>query len=223
MPPRTTAISGTSEWTRKSEVDSPIAVVSAFTIQKNAVTSGTLERVRRLAARVPMRCRRSICGGRDRAAETLSSAPKSQMRGARGPGRGREGDTDLRPTLPVGGADLATVGADHGADDREPETAAAVAAARARAAEALEGARDECRREPGSAVAHQHLDLSVARLQAEGDRTRPVAQGVVDDAADRLIEAQPIGSYLHRRPLDLDCPTFVLGPASEASLDSFQH
>ena len=43
MPPSTTAISGTSLWTRKSDVDSPIPVVSALTIQKKAVTSGTFE------------------------------------------------------------------------------------------------------------------------------------------------------------------------------------
>lgn len=48
MPPRTTATSGTRLWTRKSEVDSPIAVVSALTIQKKAVTSGTLEKLWRL-------------------------------------------------------------------------------------------------------------------------------------------------------------------------------
>jgi len=34
IPPSTTATSGTSLWTKKSEVDSPIPVVSALTIQK---------------------------------------------------------------------------------------------------------------------------------------------------------------------------------------------
>ncbi len=34
---------GHQPWTRKSEVDSPIPVVSALTIQKIAVTSGTFE------------------------------------------------------------------------------------------------------------------------------------------------------------------------------------
>jgi hypothetical protein len=42
--PNTTATSGTSLWTRKSDVDSPIPVVNALTIQKIAVTSGTLEK-----------------------------------------------------------------------------------------------------------------------------------------------------------------------------------
>src|SRR5664279_3565463 len=57
MPPSTTAISGTRLWTRKSEVDSPIAVVSALTIQKKAVTSGTFEKAWRPTPRERARVR----------------------------------------------------------------------------------------------------------------------------------------------------------------------
>jgi len=43
MPPSTTANSGIIPWTRKSEVDSPMPVVSALTTQKRAVIAGTFE------------------------------------------------------------------------------------------------------------------------------------------------------------------------------------
>ena len=42
-----TAIAGPSSWFRKSEVDSPIAVVRIFTTQNSAVISGTLASARR--------------------------------------------------------------------------------------------------------------------------------------------------------------------------------
>jgi hypothetical protein len=44
IPPSTTANSGTSLCTRKSDVDSPIPVVRPFATQKYAVISGTFER-----------------------------------------------------------------------------------------------------------------------------------------------------------------------------------
>src|SRR6201999_1144654 len=111
IPPSTTAISGTRAWTRKSEVDSPIAVVSALTIQKKAVISGTLDKVSRLPARLSMRCLSSICGGtRPRGREPRDAVLIPDERHLFGPGRPWQGEADLRPLLPIGGAGGATVG-----------------------------------------------------------------------------------------------------------------
>src|SRR5262249_25607518 len=93
----------------------------------------------------------------------------------------------------VGGVGLASVGAGYRTHDCQPEPAAAVAPARRGAAEALERALDEGVRKALAAVGDVDLDAALDLANLERDRTRAVAERVVDHAPDRLVEAQAVG------------------------------
>src|SRR5205807_786482 len=66
------------------------------------------------------------------------------------------------------------------------------AAARIRAAEALERPVNELRREPCSLVAHVQLEPAVDRGHAKAHLARAVADSDVEQVAQRLLEPSPV-------------------------------
>ena len=94
----------------------------------------------------------------------------------------------------VAGAGRPAVGVRDRGHDREPEARATAAARTVRAREALERASDEAR--AGSPARRRERAARLARraLALELDARAAVAQRVVDEVADRLLEPQRIGS-----------------------------
>src|SRR3954467_6604236 len=90
---------------------------------------------------------------------------------------------------------LAAVPARDGADDGQPEPGAAPAARVVGAREAVEGAGGEARREAGPVVTHVELDPVDAGLCGHRDRAASVADRVVHEVAERLLEATWIGAH----------------------------
>ena len=80
--------------------------------------------------------------------------------------------------------------------DRKSESRPATAPSLVGAREALERTRQDVRRETRAFVAHSQLDSAVAALGLETDGSTPVAQGVVDEIAERLLEAKPVADEL---------------------------
>src|ERR1700704_4038453 len=116
---------------------------------------------------------------------------------------------------------LSAVGAGDGLDDRQAEPAAAVAMGRGCAAETLEGTTDEFPGEALAAVQHMQLDRPVPGLGAQLDGPGPIAQGVVDHAPDRLVEAQAVGVEIEAGGrAHLDRPPPLLGAAREAAANA---
>jgi hypothetical protein len=74
------------------------------------------------------------------------------------------------------------------AHDRETEAGTGTVAARVRQREALEGAAEEGRWEARSLVLDVELDGAVHGLSADDDAAAPVAERVVDEVPERLLE-----------------------------------
>jgi hypothetical protein len=89
------------------------------------------------------------------------------------------------------------VGARDPVDDRKAEACSSVAARLVGSAEALECVLEEGRRESGAVVQHVQLDVGVPALRAEDDGSPAVAERIVDEVAERLLQAEPVG--LERR------------------------
>src|SRR3954453_14859869 len=87
----------------------------------------------------------------------------------------------------------APVRAGHGSRDREPEAGTPARARLVGAREALEGAREELRWEPGSLVADVQLDAAVLATRAEHHAPVPVGERIVDEVRQRLLDPRRIG------------------------------
>src|SRR5581483_12139030 len=74
-------------------------------------------------------------------------------------------------------------------DDREAEPGAAVRPGLVAAAEAVERARQERLREPGSLVGHVQLDEVAALARRQRHRAAAVQERILDEVAERLLEA----------------------------------
>src|ERR1700710_496368 len=220
MPPSTTATSGTRPWTSQSDVDSPIPVVSALTTQKIAVTSGTLENPCRVRG---LRNRSITTGGDDRRPQ-LRPDESDESRRRRSGVRRRQGQPDVGAApVTIGGMRLAAVGAGNHLHDRQAETTATVSVTGRGAAEALEGSPQEVLRKTTSVVSDVDLHNTVLFTGEEVDRALAVAEGVVDHAADRLVDAQTIGGEDGRnRGGYLDSPPSLLSPPGEPTLDAVE-
>src|ERR1700709_2834413 len=217
MPPSTTATSGTRPWTSQSAVDPPIPVVSALTPQKIAVTSGTLENPCRVRG---LRNRSITTGGDDRRPQ-LRPDERDESRRRRSGVRRRQGQPDVAaPPVRIGGMRLAAVGAGNHLHDRQAETTATVSVTGRGAAEALEGSPQEVLRKTTSVVSDGDLHNTVLFTGEEADRAPAVTEGVVDHAADRLVDATTIGCQDERSPFaNLDPPPSILSPPGEPALD----
>src|SRR5512132_807477 len=76
--------------------------------------------------------------------------------------------------------------------DRKPEPGATAASGRVDAGEAVEGTRDELRREAAAVVEDVELDATVGPCHLQPDVAAAVPQRVVDEVAERLLEAHPV-------------------------------
>ncbi len=122
--------------------------------------------------------------------------PASALHGhGRGPARARKRDPGVgAPVGQVGHVCLAAVGAGDRLHDRESESGAGACVVAA--AEALEGAAEREQAVGESSVAlveHVQLDLTVALLCDQGDGAAAVAERVVDQVAERLLDPTWIG------------------------------
>src|SRR5438093_3105341 len=105
----------------------------------------------------------------------------------------RERDAHVRAAFrPVGRARHPVVGARDRGDDREPEPGSRAAARVAGAAEALEGVLEELLRDASALVAHVELERAVRSCRGERDRAAAVTERVVDEIAERLLDAQAV-------------------------------
>jgi hypothetical protein len=92
-----------------------------------------------------------------------------------------------------------------------------------RAAETLEGMWQELGREALSLVHDVELDVPVAVDRAQADVARTMPEGVVDEVAECLLEAEPVAGETHAvRRLSLDRAARLLGPRLERLLDGCQ-
>ena len=113
---------------------------------------------------------------------------------------------------------------------RSPRTIARPSPARAAdarlvgAAEALERARQEVRREarrPRRSRAARRAPFAASR--SSRDRARAVAERVVDEVAERLLEPEPVADELEAvRALDRRAPTASAPPGGEAPRDRLE-
>jgi hypothetical protein len=104
-----------------------------------------------------------------------------------------------------------------GVDDREPETASAATACVVAPREAFEGARSDLGRESPSLVPDVELDHLTGPPGADRDRPVAVAERVVDEVAERLLEPEPIRRDLDAsRDLDRDPSALARRALAEA-------
>src|SRR5262249_15571427 len=75
---------------------------------------------------------------------------------------------------------------------RQPEPCAGAVASAAAAAEPLERVPDESRIKACPRVRHVQLCPAVGSVNGQLHLARPVAQRVVDEVAERLLEAKPV-------------------------------
>src|SRR5688572_11995734 len=137
----------------------------------------------------------------------------------------RECDPDGHAAFPaVRRARRAPVGLRDRPDDREAETGASRAPSRIRAAEALERVREERRRKPRTVVADRQHDATVRRFGGEANRAVTVAQSVVDEDVERLLDAPAIRTEHDvagsRHP---ERPTTSCGSRGISARDGVQH
>jgi len=84
-------------------------------------------------------------------------------------------------------------------------------------AEPLERARYEIRRKPLTLVDDMQFEGAVVFGGFEPHGSSAVAQGVLDEVAERLLEPPPVGEHLGpRRNNDLDLSTRIVSAAAEA-------
>src|SRR5205085_12145445 len=133
-------------------------------------------------------------------------------------------DPDVRTALRVvQRVRAAAVGAGDRGHDREPEARAAATPAAGGAAEALERAVEEPGRKAAPLVAHVQLDGGLPHAGFEHDRAVAVAECVLDEVAERLLEAQPVALELEtRRCVDGERPPRLLRPPREPVPDARQ-
>ena len=81
-------------------------------------------------------------------------------------------------------------------DDGETEPGACAGARLVAPAESLERVRDELRSEARPLVADVELDVTVPPLRLQADAAATVAQGVLDEVAECLLNAQAIDGDL---------------------------
>jgi hypothetical protein len=102
-----------------------------------------------------------------------------------------------------------------GVDDREPEPCAGGIAGSA--TETLESARDETRRKTFSLVDHVQFDDAGTFDRLEPHRPCSVAQGVLDEVRQRLLESPSIGKHLDaRRNDDFEVASRIVGSPAKA-------
>src|SRR4051794_14009577 len=104
-----------------------------------------------------------------------------------------EAHLDLGARLGRASRDRAAVRRGNRLDDREPETGALARARRAGAAEALERAIAEVGSESGAVVADGDAHLPALLAGPQLDVARAVAQRVVHEVRERLLEPQRVG------------------------------
>src|SRR4051794_34664415 len=92
----------------------------------------------------------------------------------------------------VGDLRSAAVGARDRLDDRQPEPGAAAAAGGIAAREAIEGGGEQLGREARPVVADVELDATLRHGCGQLDGAAAVAQRVVDEVPERLLEAPRI-------------------------------
>src|SRR5881394_1348244 len=138
--------------------------------------------------------------------------------------RCRQGQPDVSAApVTVAGVRLATVSTGNRLHDRQAEATATVTGARRSTAEALERSPEKVLRESPSPVSDVDLHRAVLVPGDEVDRALAVAKGIVDHAADRLVEAQTIGGEDERgRGEHLDPPPPLLSPPGEPALDAVE-
>src|SRR5437867_3989768 len=112
----------------------------------------------------------------------------------------RERDPDVGAALrPVGGVGGTVVRSRDRGDDRQPKSASRAAACAVGAAEAVERVLEEVVRNARALVEHVQLERAVGRSRAERDRSAAVAERVVDQVAERLLDAEPVECGDERR------------------------
>src|SRR5262249_30342462 len=105
----------------------------------------------------------------------------------------REREPDVSPTRGrVGRMRLAAMGFGDRLHDREAETRSLPAPAGVGAREALERLPEKAGRETFTLVAHVQLDAPVAACRGKVYRSPSVAERVVDQVRERLLEPQPV-------------------------------
>src|SRR5690349_24949200 len=97
----------------------------------------------------------------------------------------------------VGGRGYAAVGVRDRGDDGEPEAHARRLARPVGAAEALEGVRHELRWEAGAVVADPELECAVLLCGFESYRACAVAERVLDQVGERLLQPSPVAAHDH--------------------------
>jgi len=107
-------------------------------------------------------------------------------------------------------------------DDREAEARSAAASALLGSAEALESMRRESGREARPVVHHVQLECVPLARCADPDRARSVAQRVLDEVAERLLQSKAIDPKLDVRRADLERPAGIPRPPLEASGDALE-
>ena len=100
----------------------------------------------------------------------------------------------------IGRPRASSVSGRDGADDREPEAGAAAASCGVGAGESVEGMCEELRREAGSFVCHVQLYLSVVARGGEVDGAVSVAERVVDEVRECLLESDPVPGIRNLHP-----------------------
>src|SRR5207248_2390496 len=140
------------------------------------------------------------CGGR--ASTERAEACGTAGANADGSNGGRERDPDGGAgRLAVRRVGAAPVGLCDRPDDRKAEPGAAAAARGIRPREALEGALEERGREAVPVVADVQLDPAVDVAGLERDRVAAVAERVVDEVSERLLQPEPVAADARARPL----------------------
>src|SRR5262249_53294278 len=87
----------------------------------------------------------------------------------------------------------------------------------------VERTRQEVTREARSVVRHAQLDVAVVAAGFEADRAGTVAQGVVDEVGERLLEAEAVTvDPLPARGRDLERTSLPRGAAGVASGDGVE-
>ncbi len=107
-------------------------------------------------------------------------------------------------------------------DDREAEPGAALAAGLVGAAEALERPLEEAGRKARAVVADVQLDAPVRRARPEPDRALAVAERVLDQVVERLLEPQPVAGEDDRAAVDLEAAAGLVGAHGEAAGDRLE-
>ena len=117
--------------------------------------------------------------------ETAMSDPGSRLRNA------GERDPHVRPAVvPALDVCVPAVRSGDQRHDRQPEAAAAAAARLVGTAEAVERTGREARRKARPFVADVQLDDAVVTLLGQGDDACAMHERVVDEVAERLLDAQ---------------------------------